>query len=272
MIDLDQNGGRIRFISDLHLGHPGSLLKSPEDFAFLLEGCDTLVVCGDFSEARPCAYQEEGARLRAVFEGMCVERNVRLATLCGNHDPSEPEAFATARKGKILALHGHQLYKKVAPWGREYLLHKKEAKKIMAQFPNAEGNLDSLLERTRAMSLFTPPVLRKKETAGSGLYDLFKNACWPPARPFNILFSWLTMRGKIDRFTKQFFPNAEIVCFGHLHRRDIFTRGGKVYINTGALFKHARAFSVDVTDGEIIVRNIEPDGWGGEAARFPLPS
>lgn len=263
-----REGGIVRFVSDLHLGHPGGLLKTEEQFRLLVAGCSTLVVCGDYSETRPGPYREDGERMRGLFEEVCRKEGVGLVVLCGNHDPDEPEAIATYAGGKLIALHGHELFREVAPWGREYLYHKREAKREMARFPDADRDLGQCLARARALSLFVPPVVRKKERSRSGLFDLMKNACWPPTRAVRILLAWLTMGRRVDRFTERFFPDARIVCYGHLHRRVIHRRHGRLYINTGALFKNARAYAVDVQGGGLAVRDLTPSGPGAEVVRL----
>lgn len=275
MIDLTPDSDsapakRIRFVSDLHLGHPGGFLKRADDFRVLIEDCDVLVVCGDFVEMRSCPYKEEGERLRDIFARECDEKHVKLIVLSGNHDPEEPDAIATAYEGRVLALHGHELFKEVAPWGREYLYNKPLAKKVMNRYPDADQNLDQCLERAQAMSLFVPPIVKSEEKAKSGLVGLLKNACWPPTRAFRIILAWLTMRGRIHRFTQRFFPQVKIVCYGHLHRRDIYRCNGRVYINTGALFKHAKAYGVDIEGGQVTIRAISKDGWGEIASSFSL--
>lgn len=268
--DETGKGGVIRFVSDLHLGHPGGLLKTEEQFRCLIEGCSALVVCGDYSETRPGPYKREGECLRSLFERVCSGTGVRLVVLCGNHDPDEPEAIASYAGGRLIALHGHELFPEVAPWGREYLYHKREAKREIARFPEAHCDLGQCLERARALSLFVPPVVRKRETHRSGLWDLVKNACWPPTRVVRILMAWLTMGRRVHRFTERFFPDARVVCYGHLHRRLIHRRGGRLYINTGAMFKNARAYAVDVKGGDVTVRDLPPSGPGSETAGFRL--
>ncbi len=266
--DIDRK--RIRFISDLHLGHPGGLLKTSPEFEFLTEDCDILVVCGDYAEFRKCAYRSEAEKLAAVFESVCHQAGVELVVLTGNHDPDQPEAFASLHCGAILAMHGHELFKEVAPWGREFLYNKELARETMDKYPHADDDLDECLARARAMSLFVPPVLRRRESSKKRLFDLTKNVFWPPMRSVNILLAWLTMRSRVKKFAANFFPEAKVVCYGHLHRRDIYRSKGRLYINTGALFKHAKAYAVDISGEHIVVRRISQKGWGTVAARYRI--
>ncbi len=52
--------GKVRILSDLHLGHPGSLIGDVEDLRPLLEGMDTVVFNGDTCELAYAEWAERG--------------------------------------------------------------------------------------------------------------------------------------------------------------------------------------------------------------------
>lgn len=101
---------------------------------FLLEGCTHLVVCGDLSETRESPYQAEGLEKRARFLCMCTQAGVQPILLAGNHDPDEEFSLLKLQGGRFYALHGHALFKEVAPWGWEYLKNKHISRELIAAF------------------------------------------------------------------------------------------------------------------------------------------
>lgn len=261
---------RVRLVSDLHLGHPESLFKTVDEYKSLIDGCDELIVCGDFSETRPCAYQENALKERKLFQDLCTANHVVLHILAGNHDPDEQHAIACLYDGKVISLHGHQLFAEVAPWGREYLHNKQKAREIMQKFPDASLDLRQCLNRAKAMSAFVSPIIKKETDYSPSLLKLMKNVLSPPSRAFRIIWAWLTMRYRIKRFINLHFPDARLVCYGHLHRRDIFSEKNKTYVNLGAPFKHSNAYAVDFYKGGAHIKNICGSKAGKIIASFKL--
>lgn len=252
-----------RFVSDIHFGHAKALVRDPEELAFLLEGCSHLVVCGDLSETRESPFRAEGLEKRARFLEMCRKAGVRPILLAGNHDPDEEAGLLKLQGGRICALHGHALFKVVAPWGWEYLKNKQACRKLAAAFPEADTDLESRLELARAMSVLVPPIYTRSKTPGNKLVRFLAHSAWPPERPVQIILAWLTMMRRMRRFADRFFPEAETVIFGHLHRRLVRERrGGRLYVNLGACFHHASCYAADVTaDGKVSVRGYTPAGY-----------
>lgn len=276
MKDLPAVPGQIvRFVSDLHLGHKKSAIRNVEQLRFLLKDCDILVVCGDFTETREQEFSEAAQRLRQSFEALCSEEGVQLILLAGNHDPMEEESILTCAESRVAAFHGHCLFKQVSPWGREYLNNKALFRKTISQFRHADTDLDCRMELARTIAMLVAPSPDADETCHSRWLDFkpvrfFLHACWPPERPFQILRAWLMMRNRVKKFHNTFLPKASVICYGHLHRRDIFHSGGKLYINLGAFFQYAAGYAVDVRDNTLEVREISGDGWGRTVRRHSL--
>lgn len=256
-----------RFISDIHFGHAGAVVKEPEELEFLLEGCSHLVVCGDLSETRAGSYQAEGLEKRARFLQLCREAGVLPILLAGNHDPDEETGLLKLQGGRICALHGHALFKEVAPWGWEYLKNKPACRALLASFPEADTDLPCRLELARCMSVLVPPVNTHSRTYRNKLARFLAHSAWPPERPVQIFLAWLTMMRRMRRFADCFFPEAETVIFGHLHRRLVSGgRRGRLYVNLGACFHHASCYAADVTaDGRVSIRGYTPAGYEGPA-------
>ena len=78
----------IRIISDLHLGHPASLIEDPTDLAPLLKGIGTMVFNGDSAEMRYIKDRDVGQKLLECLREFCQTAGVDPVFVGGNHDPS----------------------------------------------------------------------------------------------------------------------------------------------------------------------------------------
>ena len=217
----------------------------------LLQGADMLVIAGDLAETRRCTWQEAGMEAREKLRELCRSRGVILIEISGNHDPDTPALLARFWGGRVVAMHGHALYKEVAPWSWEYLRHKKECRQLIQDYPDSDSNLESRLELSRSMCQLTAPIMRR-EGIRNPLLRSFMHCFWPPQRPASIVWSWLTCGLRAELFARKFFPEAEILIFGHMHRSGCWRFGKRKIFNTGAWFRHASPYVIDICDSRII--------------------
>lgn len=252
IIDIEPPPGTVvRFISDLHLGHERCEAPPVAQLAPLLQGIGMLVIVGDLAETRSCAWQQTGTDAREELRSLCRGHGVQLVEISGNHDPDTPTLLARFWGGRVVAMHGHALYKEGAPWSWEYLRHKEACRKLIASFPEADTNLECRLELSRAMSRVTPPIMRR-EGIRNPLLRGFMHCFWPPQRPAGIVWSWLTCGRRCEHFMRSFLPQTETVIFGHLHRGGDWRFGKRRILNTGAWFRHASPYLVDMVDSRVI--------------------
>lgn len=252
IIDIEPPAGcLVRFVSDLHLGHERCEAPAVAELEPLLQGVGMLVVVGDLAETRPCAWQARGMEAREELRRLCREHGVQLVEISGNHDPDTPALLARFWSGRVIAMHGHALYKEVAPWSWEYLRNKQACRELIARYADADENLESRLELSRAMCQLTPPILRR-EGIRNPLLRGFMHCFWPPQRPVGIVWSWLTCARRCEQFARRFFPTAEVVIFGHMHRFGNWSFGKRRILNTGAWFRHATPYVVDMRDSRVI--------------------
>ncbi len=270
-------GQTIRFISDLHFGHSKSAIRNAEQVRFLLDGCQILVICGDFTETREKDFLKRATQLRRDFEAMCSAAGVKLIVLAGNHDPDEEHSVLTCLNGRVAAFHGHCLFKQVSPWGREYLNNKALYKRTIRECKDADTDLEHRMELARTIAkLVLPPACPECSSKVSAWKHskpvrFFQHVCWPPERPLQILRAWFMMRNRVKDFRQSFLPEAQVICYGHLHRRDIHLSQGKLYVNLGALFQFASGYAVDITDSTLQVREVTAEGWGQTALEHQIP-
>lgn len=152
IVDIDTRPGeRVRFVSDLHLAHERCDALTKYRLAELFEGTDTLVVVGDLSETRPCPWREMGLELRRDFINNCTAAGVRLVEIAGNHDPAVPTQLARFWGGRVVAMHGHAIFKEIAPWSWEYLDNKPFFREFIAAHPQADSSLEARLAMSREL-------------------------------------------------------------------------------------------------------------------------
>lgn len=244
-------GAVVRVISDLHLGHERCEVGSLDRLNPLLEGCDLLVVAGDLAEGRACEWAARGAALRAELRERCRARGVQLIELSGNHDPEIEPLLLRLWGGKVVIMHGHALFKVVAPWSWEFLNNRKACLALARSYPDSATNLEARLELSRAMSQLIAPVMRREGIRNSLLRG-FLHCFWPPQRPIGIVLSWLTCGPMANRFAKRYLPEAELVIFGHFHRSGRWRFGHRLLLNTGAWFRHATPYVAELRDGQLV--------------------
>lgn len=242
-------GARIRVISDWHLGH--ERCEVPDETAMLrvIKGVDILISAGDLAETRPNEWQERGLAARERIRDLCRERGVQLIEIAGNHDPDVEPLLVKLWNGRVVIMHGHALYKEVAPWSWEYLNNKEKCRTCIRSFADADSDLTSRLELSRAMAQLTPPIMRR--AIRNRYLRGFLHCFWPPQRPVGIVLCWLTCGLRAERFARRYFPEAETLILGHFHRGLSQRYGTRRIYNTGAWFKHATPYSVDLLDGEV---------------------
>ena len=245
-------GAVVRFVSDLHLGHERCEAPAIEHLTEkLVQGCDMLVLVGDTAETRKCDWQERGKQQREALRRACRAKGIQIIEIAGNHDPDIAPLLIRFWGGRVVAMHGHALYKEVAPWSWEYLHFKKECHHLISRYPDCDTDLESRLELSRAMCQLTPPILRRKGIRNKYLRGLL-HCFWPPQRPLNIIRCWLSCGKRANRFAECFFPEAETLVLGHFHRSGHWRFGNRHIYNTGAWFRHAVPYCLDMKDASVI--------------------
>lgn len=245
-------GAKVRIISDLHYGHEKCQAPPVRELIASMRGVDVLIVAGDLAETRISAWQERGIALRQEFRDCCAEAGIELLEVAGNHDPDVACQMLSLWGGKLIVIHGHQLFDEIAPWGWEYLDDKKVCKDFIAQFPDRESDISQRLGLAKQLSERVRPKLHRKKKLGIKLIDHALHCFWPPARPYYILKAWATAASRAERFAKAFCPSSQVIVFGHCHRLGSWRKGQRQLFTTGAWFKHASPAYLDLLDGEMM--------------------
>src|SRR5947209_2581653 len=100
----------IRIISDIHLGHPASLVAGAENLAPLLRGFPTVIFNGDTVESRFLKDRPKARQNLDVLEKVCAAQGARCILINGNHDPAiSPASHVDLADGAVLVTHGDML-------------------------------------------------------------------------------------------------------------------------------------------------------------------
>jgi len=241
--------GRLRILSDLHLGHRVSRIDAARQLRPLLEEVDTVVLNGDTWQELALGFREEGSRLLEDFKQMAEGMGVELVFLPGNHDPSSGErGYLELGGGAVLVMHGDAVFGETVPWSRVVPNKYEEIRELYAACPAAAYDLDARLKVAGEVGrLIEVPI----KVFGRNLLARAWDAAWPPTRGLRMLWTWRTMVAQTSEFVACFRPAAQVVVFGHFHRAGIWLHGGRLLINTGSFMPPGNPLCVDW----------HPDGW-----------
>ncbi len=254
--NIDPPSGRtVRVISDMHWGHPRSRAPEPAALAEIMCGVDMLVLCGDTAETHPCSpFREKGVAMREEFRCICRQQGIELIELAGNHDPDVELQMLRLWGGQAVATHGHALVRGVAPWSREFFRLERNFRHMNGEI-SPTASVEELLALARGISfeLGSARLPDNASARASGclpreLYHCF----WPPARPLRILQAWLTCGDLAERWCRCLMPETRLFIFGHFHRSGHWSYKNRTMLNTGAWFKYATPYAVDMRDARLL--------------------
>lgn len=254
--------GVTRVISDLHIGHPGSLFSEVDEILPLLDGAQQVILNGDTTEECSRALRP---RSEEMFEEFCAEssrRGVELLRLRGNHDAS-PDHVGALRLfgGKVLIIHGDACYHYGSPWSRWVPSMKDKLDAVYSEFEKEGMNtLEDRLRLARAWAACLRPPIKRTGSKLAGVFEILMSAVWPPTVGWRLLKERALTLPRAVEFLDRFAPDAKVMIFGHIHRSGVWKRGGKMLINTGA-FQPVAGRCVCDLDGEgITVRKVVRSG------------
>jgi predicted phosphodiesterase len=270
--------GPIRVLSDLHIGHPATIVRNVAQLAPLLEGQRTVVFNGDTVEMRYRSQREQAERDLAALRQLCVQLDVVPVFINGNHDPIVSSIdHLDLPEQRVLITHGDILFYSISPWSPEakyVAAAHAEALSSLDQdaLTNFERRLHASKKAALALELHEPPVRH------GPLAKLLTVAyqCWPPWRPLHIIRCWILTPGRAQRLARQYRPNARFVLLGHTHYPGLWKRRGVTILNNGGFFPLSGQRLVDIENGTLAFREIAMKNGrfivGKTLREFPLPA
>lgn len=253
----------VLILSDLHLGHKGSLIDDASALRPLIEGAGTLLLNGDTWQELAKEFREDGERLWADLLRLCEQMGVDVVALPGNHDPGNftgdgARGYAELAGGKIVVTHGDCVFAEGAPWSRMAIKKHKQWMALWAQRPTETIDERLALGREIARLLVAPRYGRSRN-----LLLRAWDAVMPPGRAMRMVLSWATMVAETRKFFQRYFPSAEVMICGHFHRAGIWDEAAGLVINTGSFMPPGAAYWCEWNGKMLRVGKIvrEGDQW-----------
>jgi len=233
----------VRILSDLHLAHKVSRIARVSALRPLVAGAGTMVFNGDTWQELAGAVVARSAEMLQELQSLCTREGCAAVFLSGNHDPGWPgPGWVELAGGRIIVTHGDALLFAGSPWKREVLAGGQRVLDLWRQHPDAATDAAARLCLAREMARALPS---QEESFGRRLWQQAWDAAYPPQRALRILQAWWQQDASGVEFCKRYFPQAEVLIVGHLHRQGCWRKDGRLVINTGSFVNPGRAHWVE---------------------------
>jgi len=253
VLKLDSYVKKIRVVSDLHLGHPASLIGNISELLPILKGIDVLILNGDTVQERHPEWHERSKQMFAQFESKAKELGVELFRTAGNHDPQTALRQAiNVDNERVLITHGDSFFAEGSPWIRDFSKNWQQLLPLMKKIPTYGNDLDKRVELAGEIS----SSLRAYKPIPDSMKAEWIRLAKEPKRVGRILMAWSVMWDMAQSFIQRYAPNTRVLIFGHFHRNSIQQSHQNVKICTGAFLNKLNASVVDLFDGNVEVRNL----------------
>ena len=252
----------VRILSDLHFGHPASILERPEQLLPLLRGVRTVIFNGDSVELRFLRGRRIGQRNGELLRAVCSAAGVRPIFVAGNHDPIISHvSHVDLAGGALLVTHGDLMFHDISPWSSEATVMGQAHTRELASL--GEDKLHDFELRLKASKRAAQAIEMHRSRLGRNRFASLRTLlreCWPPWRPLQIVHAWVTTPGLAEQLARTFRPRARIVLIGHTHFSGHWQRGSRTIINTGSFLPFGGRMAVDLEGRDVKVRGIRFDG------------
>lgn len=245
----------VRILSDLHLGHQVSRIDRVSALRPLLAGAGTVIFNGDTWQEMPGPFLERAKTMLAELRALCAEVGVETIYLPGNHDPGwDGRGWVELAEGRIIVTHGDSLLFDGSPWKREILTGNQEVRELWSQHPDAAHDIRERLQLARRIAVDLCSV---DYPAGRHFIQRAWDAVVPPRRALRMIESWLQRAAAAGRFCDRYFPEAEVLVFGHFHLHGCWNHRGRLVIDTGSFMNPGRAHWVEWQDRMLVRGEID---------------
>ena len=248
----------VRIISDIHWGHPASLVRRPEQLRPLFEGAGTVVFNGDTLEQAPGFDGSKEARPEAAFEEVCREAGAGAFFVSGNHDPSISGHDSLALEdGRVLVTHGDVVFPEISVWGRTR--HELRAACESLYEPGRaphEAGFEGVTARVRETCRVMLDDGGADGVVWCGWVRFFWRQGWPPGRALRILRCWRETALRGVGLAGRHHATPRFVVMGHTHYPGVWHRDGVTVINTGSYFPLMGRRLVQIHEGQLTVRRV----------------
>jgi len=258
MIEKPQYEEPVRIISDLHFGHPASIIERPEQLVPLFRDVKTVVFNGDSVEIRYMRGRRIGMRNSVLLREACEAAGTRPVFLNGNHDPIISDlSHVDLADGAVLVTHGDLLFHDISPWSHDaHLLGKAHDRELAGLDEDAFLDFEKRLYASKRAALAIELHRTRHRRDNLSAIRTIMRECWPPCRPLQIVRSWAVTPTRAEALARVFRPRARFILIGHTHFSGCWRRGPRVIINTGSFLPICGRMAVDVQGGSLKVHPI----------------
>ena len=250
----------IRILSDLHLGHPACALKDVREIRPLLAGARTVIFNGDTGEVRAKSFRERAAEDQDRLTKMLAELGVEQTFyVTGNHDPRISNIHhIDLCQGRLLVTHGDFLFRYISPWSKKLRHCRPRIDAILEKCDHSRyaNDLDYRLDITRQCCDVLEVSSTPSPSTLSGLIRYVGDEVWPPTRLLSILSVWLKTPQLMASALETYRPEAQAVVFGHIHYPKVWTRRGRLLINTGGFLNLVKAKVAEIHNQHLRVHRV----------------
>jgi predicted phosphodiesterase len=244
-------------LSDLHLGHPATLMDDPAQVMPLLGPARTAIFNGDTFEQMNLSRRENARKVLDRLMELCLDRGVRPILLSGNHDPKASSAhYLDLFDGRVFITHGDVLHEAVAPWSREAPAILEERRRLLGpSVPPDDLDLEMLLVKRTELVASLYDHEAPKGWAAQG-YMISKFA----AQPWRIVVAlnyWARVVHYTNVFADRHRPSARMVLLGHTHRPGVWKGRNLTVVNTGSFQPLSRPLVVHFDEERAVVHRTQ---------------
>lgn len=273
--------GKIRIVSDIHLGHKASVVDSLQALRSLANGIDWLIFNGDTLELKygDLDVDHYDAPLqKRLFDEEAATWGCKVTLITGNHDPEISDIHSLEiLDGQVFVTHGDGLFPTVAPWSSNIENLRKHSAKIDPEATGiTPGELHDYLTLHKQVTILAHNDDKTYNPTLWGKLKIFLHQTWPPITPFRIIKSWREAPGRAVSLTNRFGLAPKIIVTGHTHYPGVWKRGLQTVVNLGSFFPWPGARCIDIEGNTLRVRKIHKSAnkiaIGKEIARFELES
>lgn len=258
MIETPQLEEPIRILSDLHFGHPASIIEHPRQLALLFREVKTVVFNGDSVELRYLRGRRIGKRNSRLLREACEAEGARPIFVNGNHDPIISDiGHVDLVDGAVLVTHGDLMFHDISPWSHDAeIMGEAHTRELAGLSEDAFLDFEKRLKASKraALSIELHRTRWRRDKLSAILTIL--RECWPPWRPLQIFHSWAVTPARAETLARVFRPHARFILIGHTHFSGCWSRGPRMIINTGSFLPLSGRMAVDVQGGTLTVRPI----------------
>lgn len=245
-------------ISDLHIGHPASLVRDIEQVAPLFKDFATVVFNGDTVEMLTRQNRKHALRQIESIGRTCLEQGATPIYINGNHDPMISSAnHLDFYNDAVLVTHGDILFHELAPWGREADIMGREHTRILRRLDrDALRDFEQRLFAVREASIvLAMHELNYPQGKMAKLLTVLQES-WPPWRVFRIIHYWMQTPHRAAMLSHIFRPFARYLLIGHTHYAGIWECEKRTIINTGAFLPLSGRLAALLEPQKLTIRKI----------------